>query len=61
VVGAEIIVGLQSGGLGAFFNNNSESGHLVIFGVLALLLFVFALNKLLWLPLLEKSHRLLAE
>jgi ABC-type anion transport system duplicated permease subunit len=61
VVGAEIIVGIQSGGLGSFFSINSASSHLVIFGVLALLLFIFSLNKLVWLPMLERSHRLLSE
>lgn len=61
VVGAEIIVGLKSHGLGGFFNGSSESGHLVFFGVMALLLFIFALNHLIWLPLLEKSHKLLTE
>ncbi len=60
-VGGEIIVGMKSGGLGAFFAQNSTNGHIVIFGVLALLLFIFTVNKLLWLPLLEKSHKLLAE
>ncbi len=60
VVGAEIIIGLR-GGLGAFFNSNATDGHKVIFGVLALLLFIFILNKLLWLPLLYRSHKLLTE
>lgn len=61
VVGAEIIIGLQGNGLGSFFNANGESGRLVIFGVFALLLFIFSLNKIVWLPLLEKSHKLLTE
>lgn len=61
VVGAEIIVGLQAGGLGSFFSKNGSSESLVLFGVLALLLFIFSLNKLVWLPLLEKSHKLLTE
>ena len=60
LVGSEIIVGLN-GGLGEFFNSNGTNGRIVIFGVLALLLFIFALNKLLWLPLLEKSHKSLTE
>jgi NitT/TauT family transport system permease protein len=61
VVGAEIIVGLRDHGLGGFFNGSSESGHLVFFGVMALLLFIFALNHMIWLPLLEKSHKMLTE
>lgn len=61
VVGAEIIVGVQNSGLGSFFAQNGESSRLVLFGVLALLLFIFSLNKIVWLPLLEKSHKLLTE
>ncbi len=61
VVGAEIIVGVQNSGLGSFFSANGESSRLVLFGVLALLLFIFSLNKIVWLPLLEKSHKLLTE
>lgn len=61
VVGAEIIVGLQTRGLGAFFTQNGASGRLVFFGVTALLLCIFTLNKIIWLPLLEKSHKLLSE
>lgn len=61
VVGAEIIVGIQSGGLGSFFNRNGDSTSIVLFGVFALLLCIFVLNKLIWLPLLEKSHKLLTE
>lgn len=61
VVGAEIIVGLQRDGLGSFFSANSASTTIVLFGVFALLLCIFVLNKFVWLPLLEKSHRMLAE
>ncbi|HEX3095620.1 MAG TPA: ABC transporter permease subunit [Patescibacteria group bacterium] len=61
VVGAEIIVGLDKSGLGNFFSANSESSRMVLFGVLALLVCIFVLNKLIWLPLLEKSHKLLTD
>ncbi len=61
VVGAEIIVGLTHNGLGSFFNGNSDSGSVVLFGVFALLVFIFVINKLIWLPLLDKSHKLLSE
>lgn len=61
VVGAEIIVGLKDHGLGNFFSSNSSAGHAVFFGVMALLLFIFALNHIIWLPLLEKSHKMLTE
>lgn len=61
VVGAEIIVGLKDHGLGGFFEFGSNQGHVIFFGVMALLLFIFVLNHLLWLPLLEKSHKMLTE
>lgn len=61
VVGAEIIVGLSDRGLGTFFSVHGETGNIALFGVFALLLFIFALNKIIWLPLLEKSHKLLSE
>ncbi len=61
VVGAEIIVGISQAGLGGFFFTHGETGRVALFGVFALLLFIFALNKIIWLPLLEKSHKLLSE
>ena len=61
VVGAEIIVGLGNHGLGNFFLEHGETGKVALFGVFALLLFIFAMNKIIWLPLLEKSHKLLSE
>lgn len=61
LVGAEIIVGLQGHGLGSFFSLNSGSSSIVLFGVFALLLCIFVMNRLLWLPLLDRSHKLLSE
>lgn len=61
VVGAELIVGLKDHGLGGFFEAGGTQGHVVFFGVMALLLFIFVLNHLVWLPLLEKSHKMLTE
>ncbi len=61
VVGAEIIAGLKQQGLGTFFSTNSESTTAILFGVTALLLFILSLNKIIWLPLLERSHQLLTE
>jgi ABC-type nitrate/sulfonate/bicarbonate transport system permease component len=61
VVGAEIIVGLHNQGLGSFFDQNGGSSTIVLFGVFALLLCIFVMNKLIWLPLLEKSHKLLTD
>lgn len=61
VVGAELIVGLKDHGLGGFFESGGTQGHVVFFGVMALLLFIFVLNHIIWLPLLEKSHKMLTE
>lgn len=56
IVGAEII-GVTPG-IGGFLNNASTRGEVEIlaFGIIALLLFLFSLNKLIWLPLLHRSH-----
>lgn len=56
IVGAEII-GLTSG-IGKFLGDASARGNIRVlaFGIIALLLFIFTINKLIWLPLLRKSH-----
>lgn len=56
IVGAEII-GVTPG-IGNFLNAAAVKGEyqILIFGILALLLFLFTLNKLIWLPLLKRSH-----
>lgn len=61
LVGAEIVVGLQSGGLGMYFNNHQNAPGLVFFGITAFLLFIFVINKFVFLPLLDKSHKLFTE
>ena len=60
VVATEIIV-LVHGGLGYFFEKASSNSTVTMFGILGLLLFIFSINKLIWLPLLEWSHRKLEE
>lgn len=60
LVGGEIIVQIKDHGLGGFFGNGATSSE-TLFGVFALLLFIFAMNKIIWLPLLYKSHKLLSE
>ncbi len=50
-----------SRGLGPFFGNFSNNTTMTIFGVLIFLSIIFALNKFIWLPLLEKSHRLIEQ
>ncbi len=56
IVGAEII-GITPG-IGGFLNTASTQANIPVltFGIIALLLFLFTLNKLIWLPLLKKSH-----
>ncbi len=55
VIGVEII-GL-SNGLGVFLNSAAQSDKkTLILGIIALLLVVFSINKLIWLPLLKKSQ-----
>ena len=60
LVATEIIVDIQSG-LGSFFQSVSTNLSLTAFGIFGLLLIIFVINKLLWLPLLEKSHRKMEE
>lgn len=55
LVATEIIVGVRDG-LGNFFNMFSKNISITAFGILGLLIFIFSLNKLIWLPLLEWSH-----
>lgn len=56
IVGAEII-GITPG-IGGFLNQASVSGNMKVlsFGIVALLLFLFTVNKFIWLPLLKRSH-----
>ncbi len=60
IVATEIIVGMKSG-LGNFFSSYSANTGVTTFGILGLLLLIFSVNKILWLPLLEKTHEKLAE
>jgi len=60
LIATEIIVGLKSG-LGSFFQSYSKDVPITLFGILGFLILIFSINKLLWLPLLEWSHRELEE
>jgi ABC-type nitrate/sulfonate/bicarbonate transport system permease component len=60
LVATEIIVGLKNG-LGGFFQSFSANPTITAFGIFGFLLFIFAINKLIWLPLLERSHRRMEE
>lgn len=60
LIATEIIVGIQSG-LGGFFQSFSSNITITAFGALGLLILIFTINKLIWLPLLEWSHQLTEE
>ncbi len=60
LIGTEIILNTPHG-LGAFFQSFSNSSSMTLFGVLVFLTIVYAINKFIWLPLLEKSHELVEE
>lgn len=60
LVATEMIVGLQTG-LGPFFERYAERPTITTFGILGFLLLIFVVNKLVWIPLLEWSHRRLED
>lgn len=60
-IGWEAIIGIEiiglSNGIGGFLNSAAKSGkEVLLLGIIALLLVVFSINKLVWLPLLKKSQ-----
>lgn len=57
IVGAELIAGKN--GIGAFIGKLNDSGNTFLFtvAVIILMLFLFVLNRLIWLPLLAKSTK----
>ncbi|MBI3341791.1 ABC transporter permease subunit [Candidatus Curtissbacteria bacterium] len=61
IVGAELIVGKN--GIGAFIGKTYDSGNTFVFTitVLLLLIFIFTLNRLIWLPLLKRSTQFQTE
>ncbi len=60
LVATEIIVGAKPG-LGGFFALFAHNIPITVFGIIGFLIFIFSLNKLIWLPLLEWSHRTMEE
>jgi NitT/TauT family transport system permease protein len=60
LVATEIIVKIKSG-MGNFFQSVSSNTTITILGILGLLLLIFSINKLIWLPLLNRSHKLMEE
>lgn len=60
LVATEIIAGMQNG-LGNFFQVFSQNAEITTFGIIGFLILIFSINKLLWLPLLEWSHKKVSE
>ncbi len=60
LIGMELLINAENG-LGPFFGSFSNNSTMTLFGVLIFLSIIFTLNKFIWLPLLEKSHRLMEE
>lgn len=60
LVATEIIVGVKLG-LGSFFKLFSQNVSITSFGIIGLLILVFSINRIIWLPLLDRSHRQMEE
>lgn len=60
LVATELIVRIKPG-LGSFFEIFSHNVPITAFGILGFLIFIFSINKIVWLPLLEWSHRKMEE
>lgn len=60
LIATEIIVGMRTG-LGNFFQTFAHDATVTAFGILGFLLLIFSINKLIWLSLLEWSHRKMEE
>lgn len=60
LVATEIIVSVRDG-LGNFFQQFSQNPAMTSFGIFGLLLLIFSVNKIVWIPLLDWSHRLMEE
>lgn len=60
-IGWEAIIGIEiiglSNGIGAFLNSGLATNHQTLFfGIIALLLAVFSINRLVWMPLIKKTR-----
>lgn len=60
LVATEIIMSMNTG-LGSFFGAYTTNAEITALGVLGLLILIFSMNKLIWLPLLEASHKRMEE
>jgi ABC-type nitrate/sulfonate/bicarbonate transport system permease component len=60
LIATEIILEVRHG-LGPFFQAFADNTTETLLGVLIFLSLIFIINKLLWLPLLEKSHTMVEQ
>lgn len=60
LIATEIIVNSKTG-LGNFFQTFSNNPTITAFGILGFLILIFSVNKLIWLPLMEWSHKKMEE
>lgn len=60
LIATEIIVHTKTG-LGNFFQTFSTNPTITILGILGFLILIFSINKLIWLPLMEWSHKKMEE
>ncbi len=60
LVATEIVVGIQMG-MGQFFVRFAENSTVTALGILAMLIVVFSINKIVWTPILERTHHFLED
>lgn len=60
LIATEIILRVKVG-LGPFFQGFSDNSAETFLGILVFLSVIFTINKLVWLPLLEKSHAMVEQ
>lgn len=62
IIGAELLVNAKIG-IGSYLGQlgNNQQNILLIFGILVLMILLFGINKLVWLPLLEKTTKYQSE
>jgi ABC-type nitrate/sulfonate/bicarbonate transport system permease component len=60
LIATELLLNTERG-LGPFFGTFSDNTIATLMGVFVFLSLIFVINKFVWLPLLEKSHRLVEQ
>ncbi len=60
LIATEIIIQTKIG-LGAFFTKYAQNPTITFWAILGFLIIIFSINKLLWIPLMDKSHKMMEE